>query len=51
MMEDKIETSTDFCSSAAIVSQRKAKKSVQIYIRNERNRTILYTATQFPAGV
>ena len=51
MMEDKIESSTDFCSSAAIASQRKAKKSVQIYIRNERNRTILYTATQFPAGV
>lgn len=51
MMGGKIETSTDFCSSAAITSQRKAKKGVQIYNRNERKRTILYTATQFPAGV
>lgn len=27
-MEDKIETSTDLCSGAAITSQRKAKKQV-----------------------
>lgn len=32
MMEDKIETSTDFCSSAAIASQRKAKKKVFKFI-------------------
>ena len=51
MMGDKIETRQISAQVQQSHLRERLKKGVQIYNRNERKRTILYTATQFPAGV